>query len=150
MDWLLCHTGIGPWPKSEDRTKNAHEGNYVSIKCEEKLPVYYGPTTFKWYTIEKTDDLREVVQDDRVFIDAIGKALFFLCKVVSYFCKLNGRNWDHVCVCVCLSVCLFVASLISETSEAIAITFDMDGDCLSQENASHVFFFYTLSEVIQQ
>ena len=51
------------------------EGNYVFITCEENLPEYYGPTNFKWYTIEGEDDLREVVQDERVFIDAKGKLL---------------------------------------------------------------------------
>ena len=49
-----------------------------------------------------------------------------------FVCKLYGRNRDSacgcmcVCVCVwvCVCVCLSVASHISETSHAIAVTFD--------------------------
>ena len=43
-------------------------------------------------------------------------------------------------VCVCISVCLFVANHISVTSEAIAIKFDTVTDCLSHENASCIIF----------
>ena len=50
-------------------------------------------------------------------------------------CKIYGRNRDRVCVCVYLSV----ASHISETSEAFAITFDtVTYYYLSHVNASRI------------
>ncbi|XP_070208211.1 neuroglian-like [Littorina saxatilis] len=67
---------IEPWDKDQDRTKTATEGNYVSIRCSDTLPKYYGPTTFKWYTVEGEDDLIEVEEDDRVFIDNKGTLHF--------------------------------------------------------------------------
>ncbi|KAK7091134.1 neuroglian-like [Littorina saxatilis] len=67
---------IEPWTKDEDRTKTATEGNYVSITCGDNLPKYYGTTTFKWYTVEGDDDLIEVEEDKRVFIDNKGTLHF--------------------------------------------------------------------------
>ena len=54
----------------------------------------------------------------------------------------------RVCVPVCLSVCLSVASHISETSEAIGITFDTV--TVSVMRMHHVASVFTFSEVIQQ
>ena len=73
------------------------------------------------------------------------QSLLFVCKVVSDFCKLYGRNQDCFCVCVraCVCVCLSIASHISKTSEAIAITFDTVSCLLfSHDNASRIILFY--------
>ena len=51
--------------------------------------------------------------------------ILFAKSQLSDFCKLHGRTETvRVCVCVCVYFCHSVASYISETSEAIAITFD--------------------------
>ena len=55
---------------------------------------------------------------------------------------------ETVSVCVCVCVCLSVASNISETCEAIAITFDTVTVSVMMMN--HGSFLWTLSEVIQQ
>ena len=53
-------------------------------------------------------------------------------------------------LCVCVCVCLFIASQISETSEAIAITL-VDTVTASVMKIHHVSFFGALrNEVIQQ
>ncbi|XP_025089992.1 contactin-6-like [Pomacea canaliculata] len=51
------------------------EGNYVRIPCDKNLPVYYGPITFKWYTVlgSRND---EVFPDEHKFIDQGGKYVF--------------------------------------------------------------------------
>ena len=115
IDWFFW-TGIGDWKKNNDRTKTATEGNYVFITCEDQLPEYYGPTTFKWYTIEGEDDLQEVVEDERVFIDAVGKLFVcFLPQTKELLCKMSRDTFFwHGCVYVCATY-VSVASCISKS-----------------------------------
>ena len=71
----------------------------------------------------------------------------YLCnKVANDFVNFRAET-ETLSVCVSF-VCLSVASHSSETSEAIAITFDTV--TASVMRMHHVSFFFTLSEVIQQ
>ena len=72
------------------------------ITCEDQLPEYYGPTTFKWYTIEGEDDLQEVVEDERVFIDAVGKVFVFYPKPRNCFAKWPEIPFSDMDVFMCV------------------------------------------------
>ena len=63
------------------------------IACDDQLPEFYGPTTFKWYTTDGEDDLQEVVEDERVFIDAIGKLLFST-QTKELVCGISGDSFS--------------------------------------------------------
>ena len=104
------------------------------ITCEENLPEYYGPTNFKWYTIEGEDDLREVVQDERVFIDAKGKLLslvypnqdtgvpnFWISLLLAWMCLCGCCTRSSVCCCKFMSKSNVVWSLqyLKETTYSV-------------------------------
>lgn len=54
------------------------------IHCDENLPKYYGPITFKWYTVHNQNNI-EVFPDERKFIDQGGKILFFTHTLRDFF-----------------------------------------------------------------
>ncbi|KAK7474892.1 hypothetical protein BaRGS_00033847 [Batillaria attramentaria] len=67
---------VGEFPPDDGpKTFTFTEGQYVKLPCDEKMPIYYGPTTFKWYT-PKSGTLHEVAPDERKFIDQEGSLHF--------------------------------------------------------------------------
>nr|KAG5690501.1 hypothetical protein BaRGS_008928 [Batillaria attramentaria] len=64
-----------PPDDGSQKTFTFTEGQYVKLPCDEKMPIYYGPTVFKWYT-PKAGTLFEVVPDERKFIDQEGSLHF--------------------------------------------------------------------------
>ncbi|KAK7466660.1 hypothetical protein BaRGS_00037227, partial [Batillaria attramentaria] len=64
----IARVGYFPPGAGELRVYSHTVGQYARLSCDEQLPVFYGPTTLKWYeSLEGT--LHEVVPDQRHYID---------------------------------------------------------------------------------
>lgn len=67
---------ISAFPNSGDVPNYTFvQGQYAKVPCDPQLPVYYGPTNFKWYTPEG-NNLIEFVPNARRFIDQEGNLHF--------------------------------------------------------------------------
>lgn len=64
---------------TEKFEKSFNEFSYGYLNCDENLPKFFGPTSFKWYIVELTDEKpeqRALTEDDRRFIDQKGTLHF--------------------------------------------------------------------------
>ncbi|PVD32181.1 hypothetical protein C0Q70_07610 [Pomacea canaliculata] len=91
------------------------EGNYVRIPCDKNLPVYYGPITFKWYTVlgSRND---EVFPDEHKFIDQGGNLHF------SYVLKSDERDGSTAYKCAISNIKSNVIRLGNENSLTVTST----------------------------
>ncbi|PVD32184.1 hypothetical protein C0Q70_07613 [Pomacea canaliculata] len=88
---------LDAFPTRTNESFISTEGNYVMIHCDENLPKYYGPITFKWYTVHNQNNI-EVFPDERKFIDQGGNLHF------SYVLKSDERAVTSPYKCAMSSV----------------------------------------------
>ena len=71
----------------------ARQGNYVSIRCGDNLPQYFGPTHFQWYNVLGAEQQVPLVPNERLFVDDTGQGLF----VIVSSCVFIVSSYLYLC-----------------------------------------------------
>lgn len=79
---MLVVIGIEDFNTAQPKTLHVEMGQYVMLACDDNKSIHFGPTSFKWFFTTAKSTLTEILQDERKYIDHVGRwqnnIIFFL------------------------------------------------------------------------